>query len=349
MVENSSLAHQKLQPPIMKKLLIFLTVLFTNLSLAQSKKEQIAELQSRIDSLNTVLISERNANNQRIQELLTNISGLEGKIASLNKELTELKKELSTSKVTAQQLQNRMNELTNRLKSKSDSLEILRMEADERNLKIELITAPSFALSKSDIIKLVDSKMVEACPEQNILGETGPNICKKELTRFQYFKKGSVTRLFANIGYSYDGAHFDSGQDGFILAEYANSKWTIIDFLQFQHEGCWGNSLDFEEQFLLGENALGFYAETCGTGQGFTVCNAYIIGVVDKKIAVFLNEKSGENNLASGEKTIVNWEYKYSTVRSNNQVYSLQRELYKMDRLVSKSILTFKPELMKYE
>lgn len=333
----------------MKKLLFFFTLLLTTLSFAQSKKEQIAELQSRVDSLNNVLVSERNSNNQRIQELLTKVVGLESKTTTLNKEISDLKKEASKSKTAAQQAQNQINELTKQLKEKSDSLEILRLEIEQRNSTIELITAPSFALSKSDIIKLVDSRMIEACPDQNVLGETGPKICKKELTRLQYFKKGSATRLFANVGYSFDGAHFEPGQDGFILAEYANSKWTIIDFLQFQHEGCWGNSLEFDEQFLLGENAFGFYAETCGTAQGNMFCTSYIVGFLDKKIAVFLNQQSGENNLGSGERPIVNWNYKYSTLSSNSQVYSLQREFYKMDKLVSKSILIFKPELMKYE
>jgi hypothetical protein len=52
----------------MKKLFVFLIILFTNLSFAQSKKEQIELLNLRIDSLMVVLQNDRNGSLKLVQE-----------------------------------------------------------------------------------------------------------------------------------------------------------------------------------------------------------------------------------------------------------------------------------------
>ena len=153
------------------------------------------------------------------------------------------------------------------------------------DVKIEIIDAPSFSISISNLIEITDSKMINPCPESDT--PIGPEKCKKEVTRITYFKKGDVTRFFACVGYSYDGDHYDAGQNGFVLAEYRNSKWTIIDFLQCHHDdGAWGNSFEIGNQFLLGKNSFAYNCSSCNGAQGNDWCEGFIVGFIDDKISI---------------------------------------------------------------
>jgi hypothetical protein len=218
-----------------------------------------------------------------------------------------------------------------------------------KKMQIEIINPPSFSISNNRLIEITDSKMINACPVTNVLGEEGPEICKKEVTKITYFKIGDVTRLFACVGYSYDGAHFDPGQNGYILAEYKDSDWTIIDFLQVEHDGCWGNSIEIDNYFILGNNSFGYYSNSCAVAQGFSSCTSHIIGFVNDKIAVLLNQQNSEDNSASGEEPINNWHYNYKPIPSKNEVFAIEREYYKLDKHVETITLNYNPQSMKFE
>ena len=218
------------------------------------------------------------------------------------------------------------------------------------DVKIEIIDAPSFSISNSYLIEITDSKMINPCPETNVLGEEGPEICKKEVTRITYFKKGDVTRFFACVGYSYDGGHYDGGQNGYILAEYKNSKWTIIDFLQFQNtDGGWGNSLEIDDEFLLGKNSFAYNCSSCNVAQGNDWCEGFIVGFIDDKISILLQETSEENNRASGEEPLIDWHYDYKPISSDNQLFELERKYYKFDKLIGTKILKYNSQSMEFE
>lgn len=215
-------------------------------------------------------------------------------------------------------------------------------------VKIEIIDAPSFSISNSYLIEITDSKMSNPCPESDT--PIGPEKCKKEVTRITYFKKGDVTRFFACVGYSYDGAHYDGGQNGFVLAEYRNSKWTIIDFLQFQNtDGGWGNSLEIDDEFLLGKNSFAYNCSSCNGGFGYDGCEVFIVGFIDDKISVLLQELSEEDNSASGEEPLIYWHYDYKPISSDNQLFELERKYYKMDELVGTKILKYNSQSMEFE
>ena len=216
------------------------------------------------------------------------------------------------------------------------------------DLKIEIIDAPSFSISNSYLIEITDSKMINPCPETDT--PIGPEKCKKEVTRITYFKKGDVTRFFACVGYSYDGAHFDVGQNGFVLAEYRNSKWTIIDFLQCHHDdGAWGNSFEIGNQFLLGKNSFAYNCSSCNGAQGNDWCEGFIVGFIDDKISVLLQGTSGENNQASGEEPVIEWHYDYKPISSDNQLFELERKYYKFDKLVGTKILKYNSQSMEFQ
>ena len=220
-----------------------------------------------------------------------------------------------------------------------------------KKMQIEIITPPSFSISNNRLIEITDSKMINACPEENSgAGEEGPEICKEEVTRITYFKKGDVTRFFACVGYSYEGCHYCPGQNGFVLAEYKNSKWTIIDFLQCQDdEGGWGNSFEIRDQFLLGKNSFAYNCSSCNGGFGYDGCEGFIVGFIDDKISILLQGTSEVNNSASGEEPLIAWHYNYKPLPSNNEVFNLERKYYYLDKPVKTKILKYNPKSMKFE
>jgi hypothetical protein len=343
---------------IMQKLLFFGFLIPFQITFAQSKKEQIELLTKRVDSLNSVLSNERNSAAQKTTEFKSNVSQLQKELTKTEStlsqkeiELSNLKKDVFNKSKKIQELESQLLELNENLRRLAVENEKLKLTLNElsTNSNIELIASPTFSISTSELIKIVDRKMVEPCPQENVLGESGPGICKKQVTKVQYFKKGNVIRLFACVGYSYNGAHFDSGQDGFVLAEYRNSTWTIIDFLQFDHQGCWGESFEVENQFLLGKNSFGYFGETCGTAQGFTGCNSFIIGFVNDKIAVLLSELSSENNLGSGEKPVIDWKNTYRVLPSENEWYTVEKKVTRLNKAIATQLLMLNIKSMKFE
>jgi uncharacterized protein (TIGR02145 family) len=110
-------------------------------SFSQSKKEQIEILNKRVDSLTQVVSSkDKRINDQtsQINSLNSNITSLEGMITSLNSNVNKLNSEVqsltSDSKNKQQELNQKkeeINRLELQLKSKSDSLTLLKGELEK--------------------------------------------------------------------------------------------------------------------------------------------------------------------------------------------------------------------------
>jgi uncharacterized protein (TIGR02145 family) len=110
-------------------------------SFSQSKKEQIEILNKRVDSLNQVVSSkDKSINDQTLQinSLNSTITSLEGKITSLNSNVSKLNSEVQTltsdSKNKQQEINQKKDEINRlelQLKSKSDSLTLLKEELEK--------------------------------------------------------------------------------------------------------------------------------------------------------------------------------------------------------------------------
>jgi hypothetical protein len=167
----------------MKMLLVLLTLVLTTQSFTQSKKEQIVILETRVDSLNSVLLQERNSSNQRIQELNTKISSLESKITTLNTNLTDLKKEAAECKTDTQRQQLKMADLIIQIESKTDSLGKLRLEIETLNEKIQNISGPSFGLlSFDELYPILKKSLLEIVCESYTVqeGKNGLSVYSRE-------------------------------------------------------------------------------------------------------------------------------------------------------------------------
>ena len=138
-------------------------------SFSQSKKEQIEILNKRVDSLNQVVSSkDKSINDQTLQinSLNSTITSLEGKITSLNSNVGKLNSEVqsltSDSKNKQQELNQKKDEI-NRLK---DSLTFVsKNKQQELNQKKEEINRLELQLkSKSDSLTLLKGELEKLKP-----------------------------------------------------------------------------------------------------------------------------------------------------------------------------------------
>ena len=129
-------------------IILFLVIFSVSNSFGQSKKEQIEQLNYRVDSLIRVLSSERTTIKQQKASLEQQIVDLNSSITNLNAQATRdnsfiKSKELELSKVSSE-----LSSLTSLLKVKSDSLNLVL--ADLAKLKPPVKVAP--------VIPVVDNK-----------------------------------------------------------------------------------------------------------------------------------------------------------------------------------------------
>ena len=114
----------------MKKIVLaFIHLILSTIVFAQSKKEQIQMLTFRVDSINSILSSERNTIAQKEQGYTSKISNLENQITLLKSEIELINKKFANKEIENDNLKNeltkRKNEndlLVNQIKVKSDSL-----------------------------------------------------------------------------------------------------------------------------------------------------------------------------------------------------------------------------------
>ena len=103
-------------------------------SFSQSKKEQIALLTNRVDSLNQVVNSQSkiiNDKNSKISGLNTKITNLESSISSLNADISKLNLELQGNKNEIATKSQQLSNLQAQLKTKTDSLSLVLGELEK--------------------------------------------------------------------------------------------------------------------------------------------------------------------------------------------------------------------------
>ena len=121
----------------MKKIvLLSIYIISVNVVIAQSKKEQIQTLTFRVDSINTILTSERNFFTQKEQGYTSKISNLENQISLLKSEI-ELINKKSTDKDS--EINNLKNELTKRKNENERIIYQLKTMTDSIKQNIQLI------------------------------------------------------------------------------------------------------------------------------------------------------------------------------------------------------------------
>ncbi|MFN6039715.1 MAG: hypothetical protein ACK452_14690 [Bacteroidota bacterium] len=268
------------------------------------------------------------------------------RIDSLKLSLSNYKEELSLFQSDINNNKNEITSLKKLLQQKDDSLKFFRISSDS----ILLIDKPVFALNDETIISIVENRMKEGCPTEDVYGNTGPNICRKEVVNIEYFELEKNIYLFASVGFSFEGGHCASGSNGFILMRYLNGQWTLIDFLELNVNACsWGKSLSNGTRIILGKKSVAFQFYSGGILQGNIYSATHIIGTNKEKIHIFLDEASGADEYKNDETKTVSWSYQYSIIPTNSEWKNIKREKFEFDKPVGTNFLKYNKESGKFE
>jgi hypothetical protein len=223
--ENSSLAHQNLQPLVMKKALVFLALMFITVAFTQSKKEQIELLNFRVDSLKQVI----NSTIVQISQKDNKITDLENQIVTLNAEIDVLKRQDVKSKKSLIEkdieIQKKKDEISilkknytelrdslNRSNKKLDTLvwEIpdLTWEQSEFNIRL-VLPVSKFEKPIGHMLESRDKK-ISINFEYNythwVDNEEGPPLFFKVQDAINYYCKGlHDSKIFENEGFTIKG------------------------------------------------------------------------------------------------------------------------------------------------
>ena len=129
-------------------ILLFLVIFSVSNSFGQSKKEQIEQLNYRVDSLIQVLGIERNSFQTTKASLEQQIVDLNSSISNLNAQATKDNSLIKLKELELSKVSSALSSLTSLLKVKSDSLNLVL--ADLEKLKLPVKVAP--------VIPVVDNK-----------------------------------------------------------------------------------------------------------------------------------------------------------------------------------------------
>ena len=145
-------------------------ILLSYISFSQSKKEQIEILNSRLDSLSQLVISERSINfekNNQIHELIAKLSSSENQINILKNEVSKLNSDFEKIKYESKGLKKEMgdkqiiiNDLQTQMMLKTDSINVLKsnLENPKANV-IKKFIVGSRELKVGDTINFEDPEI----------------------------------------------------------------------------------------------------------------------------------------------------------------------------------------------
>ena len=207
---------------------------------AQSKKEQIEILTNRVDSLDIVLKTDRNSNNQKELVYKEQISSLQKQLENLNGTLTKTKEELAKEdvelKTSEQDLLNKSMEikvLGNQIKEKEKLIANLRSKLDYQitpKFKVDKLIDEfgdiNWQVSLISNGKLIDSFFPswEYEPEKK---EGELIIISSEVwDRTYYFKQTNQNQLEVKLSFHSGGNGDEEIEMESVYIKNANDIWT---------------------------------------------------------------------------------------------------------------------------
>ncbi len=289
---------------MMKKILFIILFFQTNLTYAQSKKEQIELLKVNVDSLKVVLKNERNSNFIKVQELNSAIGNFENQISLLKSEVKDVLYKLNDvfyilnqNKLENTQLKNDLNlnlteisSLKIKLKNQNDSLKILINELH----KIKTATQNTNSSIPENNYDLLVSKFRNK--EKNIseYNKWIANILNMD-------HGGDLTFMTEKcLEYVSDVLDFNLGVDGSIEEETLNKKWSNLYDLKystfghlFESGNCgWATKKLTKVEFLGELNNSDWFKLTIKGGCGsndFSTTLIRVIKVIKKENTFYID------------------------------------------------------------
>lgn len=325
-------------------LTVFIVPFFNYNLLSQSINEEIHFLTTRIESLSSIQKNNFDTFNLNKMIFKTSMSLKNIELVRMYDSLLLHKEEFNAVVLERNKLRNEVDSL---LKLYKVSSTVIHYSQEE----VQLIDPPEFIISDSELIKNIEKRMIETCPVEDVVGNRGPERCTTQVTSKQYFTYYQKIRLIASLGFSFSGSHAEVGNNGFILMEYENSKWEILDFLEFKDEDAmqWGKCMIIDSINILGKYSVGLFSQLCTTAAGEgPYCGTYIIGCDRDTLNLFFQESSlADDSQGLREKGYMNY---YKLRKTTNDWYDIERNHLNFENNTNiQSVLKFNELSSKYE
>ncbi len=325
-------------------LVVFIIPVINSNLFSQSVNEELQFLTTRLEGLNSIQKNNFDTFNLKKIKIETSISFKNKELVRIYDSLLLQKEEFNAIVFERTKFRNEVDSL---LKLYNLPSTVIHYGQEE----VKLIDPPEFIISDSELIKNIEKRMIETCPVEDVLGNKGPERCTTQVTSKQYFTYYQKIRLIASLGFSFSGSHADVGNNGFILMEYKNSKWEILDFLEFKDEDAmqWGKCMIIDSINILGKYSVGLFSQLCTTAAGEgPYCGTYIMGCDRDKLNLFFQESSlADVSQGLREKGYMNY---YKLKKTTNDWYDIERNHLDFENNTNiQSVLKFNELSSKYE
>lgn len=322
--------------------------------IAQSKKEQIQILSTRLDSLKTVQSSENLRYTKRKTELETSISNSDQKTSELLNNLSTKKENLQNQISENKKLDQAILSLKLELKSIEDSIQKI---LDEQPIKF----LESFLINKSDeeliqLMNIRDEDLGEAFVNlQNPEIKPGYEIIGKQL----FMLKGKVYCIVVMGVTNPCTLHFSSGTNYLACFEVIKDIWKLMNQpfnTEFNPSVGFGIPAWVDKFILFGDQKLAVFLEGGYTNQGFELEHRAIYGINDSNqfflIYDGLKVENDQANIGMNSSWFHNIDNEYD-IKFQKSTFSKYYDLIETKKSHGKKVKTviykFNENTMKYE
>ncbi len=336
----------------MRLVLLFVFIGFSLFGNAQTKKEQIQILNTRLDSLKTIQSNEKQGFEKRKNELESSITLSHQKTAELLKTFSNKKENLQNQIQENQKLDQDILSLKLLFKSIEDSIQKI---LDEQPIKL----LESSLINKSDeeliyLMNVRDEDLGEAfVNSQNPEIKPTYEIIGKQL----YKLKGTVFCLVAVGVTNPNTLHVYSGTNYLACFEVSNDKWKLLHpwkNTEFIPAVGFGYPASLDKFIIFGDRRIAVILEGGYAGMGTDMGDRAIYGVDNENKFHIIYEgqiyKNDQANKGSSMFQNIDDEYDIEFKKSTNpDYYDLIETKKSHGKKVKTTILKFNENSMKYE
>jgi hypothetical protein len=331
--------------------LLFVFIGFSLFGNAQTKKEQIQILNTRLDSLKTVQSIEK-------QNFETRKNELESSIANSDQKSTELLKTLSTKQ------ENLQNQIQENQKLDQDILSLkLELKSIEDSIQ-KILDGQPIKLLESSLINVSNEELIGLMNVSNSdfyegfftiwNGSNNSNnvntIDYLEISGKQLFQLSGTKYCVAVVPVQSPNS-FVSSEGTSILALFKinNGFWTLLSKYNTNFGGQLGNPPSFEKFSLMGDKNITLELSNFLQGQGSTHHQRMIFAILNNEfVSVYGGDKHYDEFGRAGSSANSS-DTEVTFIKSNSKFFDLQVKVQEKGKKVKMTILKFNETTMKYE
>jgi len=174
---------------------------------------------------------------------------------------------------------------------------------------------------------------------------------KFSVNKKQFFRRGKENYILAVLGLWLEGGnHFDTGASYIGCFQLVDEKWELTNKpLKVEGRSMWGNCDDVKTIEKYGENLICASLEGGQGNQGFMETNIGYYGFNSQnEIKLIYSGLTSSSDGGAGGSTNDEYEYKF-LIAKNLTYYQLEKIKKSNEKIVSKKLLKFNENTLKYE